>query len=246
LSQNSDLLIVAPPSRVLSEHVAAELREAIIADRLKPGQRIVERDIAAAMQTSRGPVRDALLQLESEGLVVRYPHRGTFVTRLTIEDVKEIYSLRQAIESLAVDHLLKRATPADLQELDDLVQEMEDRIAGSYSISEATELDLAFHRALCRISGHSRALAAWEALRGQTRVLLMSRITRGPIDFQEQAVVWHRRLVDALRERNQDLAQRELRTHLAATLNSFLHSPAADEDSEGARAVTTLAECEDR
>jgi DNA-binding GntR family transcriptional regulator len=224
--------MLAPPNRVLSEHVASELREAIIADRLKPGQRIVERDIAAAMQTSRGPVRDALLQLESEGLVVRYPHRGTFVTRLTIEDAEEMYTLRQAIESLAVEHLLKRATTADLQELDDLVQEMEERIAGSYSISEATELDLAFHRALCRISGHGRALAAWEALSGQTRILLMSRITRQPIDFQEQVVVWHRRLVDALRQHNRDLAQRELRTHLAATLHSFLHPPASNEDSE--------------
>ena len=223
MSEASELLMLAPPSRVLSDHIAAELREAIIADRLKAGQRIVEREIAEAMQTSRGPVRDALLQLESEGLVVRYPHRGTFVTRLTNEDAEEIYSLRQGIEALAVRYVLKRATPADLEELDDLVQEMADMIAEDYGISEATELDMAFHRALCRISGHSRALAAWEALSGQTRILLMSRITRHPRDFQDLVVVWHRRLVDALRERNLDLAQEELRKHLAATLNSFLH-----------------------
>lgn len=224
--------MLAPSSRVLSEHVAAQLREAIVADRLKAGQRIVEREIAEAMRTSRGPVRDALLQLESEGLVVRYPHRGTFVARLTIKDAEEIYSLRQGIESLAVEHLLKRASSTDLKELDDLVQEMADRIEGSYNISEATELDMAFHRALCRISGHKRALAAWEALSGQTRVLLMSRITRQPRNFQELVVVWHRRLVEALRERNLELAQEELRKHLSATLESFLHPTWAEEGPE--------------
>jgi DNA-binding GntR family transcriptional regulator len=229
LSEALDLSMLAPPSRVLSDHIAAELREAIIADRLKAGQRIVEREIAEAMQTSRGPVRDALLQLESEGLVERYPHRGTFVTQLSNEDAEEIYSLRRGIESLAVEYVIKRATSADLKELDDLVNEMADMIAEDYGVSEATELDMAFHRALCRISGHGRALAAWEALSGQTRILLMSRITRHPRDFQDQVVVWHRRLVDALRERNLELAQEELRRHLAATLNAFAPAQRAGE-----------------
>lgn len=221
LNEASDLSIIAPPSRVLSDHIAAELREAIIADRLKAGQRIVEREIAEAMQTSPGPVRDALLQLESEGLVERYPHRGTFVTKLGNEDAEEIYSLRRAIESLAVSFVVKRATDSDLKELDDLVEEMAGMISGDYGISEATELDMAFHRALCRISGHGRALAAWDALSGQTRILLMSRITRHPRDFQERVVIWHRRLVDALRERNLERAQEELRRHLAATLSAL-------------------------
>jgi DNA-binding GntR family transcriptional regulator len=207
---------------VLSDHIAAELREAIIADRLKAGQRIVEREIAEAMQTSRGPVRDALLQLESEGLVERYAHRGTFVMQLSNEDAEEIYSLRQAIESLALEYLVKRATSEDFEELDDLVKEMADMIAGDYGIGKATELDMAFHRALCRISRHSRALAAWEALSGQTRILLMSRIRRHPRDFQDQVVEWHRRLVDALRERNLEQAQEELHRHLASTFNAFL------------------------
>jgi DNA-binding GntR family transcriptional regulator len=221
LSEDSVLSILAPPNRVLSDHIAGELREAIIADRLKAGQRIVEREIAEAMQTSRGPVRDALLQLDSEGLVERHAHRGTFVKRLSSQDAEEICSLRQAIESLAVEYVVKQATSANLEELDALVQEMADMIAEDYSIGEATELDMAFHRALCRISGHGRALAAWDALSGQTRILLMSRIKRHPRDFQDQVVVWHRRLVDALRERNLKQAQKELRNHLSATFHAF-------------------------
>lgn len=232
MSEASDLFILAPPSRVLSEHIAAELREAIIADRLKAGQRIVEREIAEAMQTSRGPVRDALLQLESEGLVERYAHRGTFVMQLSNEDAEEIHSLRQAIESLALEYVAKRATPADLEELDDLVTEMATMIAEDYGISEAAELDMAFHRALCRVSRHGRALAAWEALSGQTRILLMARIRRHPCDFQDQVVAWHRRLVAALRERNLEQAQEELRRHLAATFSAFSSSSSGRSDTD--------------
>jgi DNA-binding GntR family transcriptional regulator len=212
----------APSNRVLSEHIAEQLREAIVTDQLKAGQRIVEREIAEAMQTSRGPVRDALLLLENEGLVVRYPHRGTFVAEFTVQDVEEIYSLRQSIESLAVEYLVERATPEDLDQLDELVQQMADKVEAGYRVSEATELDLAFHRAICRLSGHSRALVAWEALSGQTRILLLGHRIRNPRDFQERSVEWHRRLANAIRERDIDRAQDELRRHLAATVEGLL------------------------
>ncbi len=217
----TELAMVEPGSRVLSEHVANQLREAIVSDQLKAGQRIVEGEIAAAMKTSHGPVRDALLILENEGLVVRYPHRGTYVAELSLKDAEEIYSLRMAIESLAVTYALRRATPADLDELDALVQRMADKVAEGYNAGEATELDMTFHRTLCQISGHGRALAAWEALSAQTRILLLSRFKKRPGDFQASAVEWHRRLVDVLRRGDLAQAQSELRTHGRATLDSF-------------------------
>ena len=184
----ADWIPSAPPSRLLSDHIADQLREAIVEGQLESGQRIVEREIAEVMQTSRGPVRDALLLLENEGLVVRYTHRGTFVTRLTKEDAEEIWTLRQAIESVVVEYALKRATPQDLEELDNLVEEMDAKVKAGYSLSDATELDLDFHRTLCRISGHKRALAAWEALSAQTRILLLGHRKRNPRDFPERAV----------------------------------------------------------
>jgi DNA-binding GntR family transcriptional regulator len=220
----------APPSRVLSDYIADQLREAIVSDQFKPGQRIVERQIAEAMQTSRGPVRDALLLLENEGLVVRYSHRGTFVARLTKEDAEEIWTLRQAIESVAVDYAIQRATPEDLDELDSLVEEMAAKVKAGYSLSEATELDLAFHRTLVRISGHKRALAAWEALSSQTRVLLVGHRRRNPRDFPDRAVSWHRRLVDALRDGDLERAQYELHKHLSITVDGLIVTSSEDEE----------------
>lgn len=224
MSERNGLSMLAPSSRILSDHIASQLRGAIINDQLKPGQRIVEREIAEAMETSRGPVRDALLLLEKEGLVIRYPHRGTFVTELSLEDAEEIYTLRQAIESLAVEYVLRRATPEDLDGLDRQVRRMAAMVEEGYDLGEATELDLEFHRTLCRISGHRRLLEAWEALSAQTRVLLLTHRRRNPGDFHEKAVSWHRRLVQAIRLGDVELSIGELQKHLAVTLESFLNS----------------------
>jgi DNA-binding GntR family transcriptional regulator len=229
VTDHRDFAMLAPSNLVLSQHIAKQLREAIVFDRLKPGQRILEREIAEVMQTSRGPVRDALRLLENEGLVERRAHRGSFVIEFSLDDAEEIYSLREAIESVAVKYLIMRATAADLDELNSFVQNMAARIEAGIDLDEAAELDLAFHRALCRISGHRRALAAWEALSSQTRVLLLSRFKRQPHDFRELAVEWHRRLVDALCNRNLAAAQDELSKHLAATMNSLLRSAGTEE-----------------
>ena len=104
------LSLSAPFSRTLSDQVAGQLRQAILMGRLKPGQRIVEHEIAQAMAISRGPVRDALRILQNERLVVQYPHRGAFVAWLTLRDAEEIYSIRRELEMLAVEFAVKYAT----------------------------------------------------------------------------------------------------------------------------------------
>jgi len=208
-------------SRTLSDDVASQLRQAILDGRLAPGQRIVERDIAEAMGTSRGPVRDALKLLENEGLVVRYPHRGTFVTRLTLEDAEEIYSLRQALEILAVEYIIERASPEQLDELDELIGAMESLIERGYTQYEATDLDLEFHDAVYRISGHRRLMAAWEALKEQVRVFLLAHRNLKPRDFEERAVLWHRQIVDALRQRDVEQARDAMHEHIIVALNTM-------------------------
>ncbi len=221
MEENSKTLALsAPSSRTLSDYVANQLRQAILTDQLSPGQRVVERQLAETMQTSRGPVRDALKLLENEGLVVRYPHRGTFVARLTLQDVEEIYSLRVALEMLAVDYAIKHATDEQFNELGELVHTMAVRADQDYTQFDATDLDLEFHHILCRISGHKRVLAAWETLNPQIRLLLLSHRTLLPADFRERGVEWHRQLLDALRSRDLKLAHILLQKHLAASFQT--------------------------
>ncbi len=163
----SSLSLSAPFSRTLSDQVANQLREAILRGQLKPGQRIVEHEIADAMALSRDPVREALKILQNERLVVQYPHRGAFVAWLTLRDAEEIYSLREALEVIALRYAIEYATDEQVEELGQVINRMTARVQQEYTQPEATELDLEFHHTLCRISGHSRVLAAWIALRGQ-------------------------------------------------------------------------------
>ena len=223
------LSLLAPSNRTLGEYIAHQLRRAILSDQLKPGQRIKERRIAEIMQTSRGPVRDALRFLEREGLVVRYPHRGTFVARLTTQDAEEIYSLRVALETLALDYAIKRATDAQIDELDKIVQTMSIQAKRDYTQFDATDLDLEFHHTLCRISGHKRVLAAWEGLSPLIRMLLLSHKTLQPADFREKAVEWHRQLAAAMRNRNAKFARSLMQKHLAASFECVAELSAEDQ-----------------
>ncbi len=210
-------LLIAPSQRTLSDYVADQLRQAILAGQLKPNERLLEEVIAESMQTSRGPVRDALKILENEGLVDRQSHRGAFVAQLHPEDFLEIYTLREALETLAIKYAIKNATDQQITVLEDLVHSMEGLSKKDYSQVDATDLDVEFHHILCKISGHKRVLNMWESLSGQIRLVLLKHRLVHPDDLRVRSVSWHAKIVDALCERDTEKAIAELRIHMAAS-----------------------------
>jgi len=210
-------LLAAPTQRTLSDYVADQLRQAILSDRIKAGQRLVEQELAESMQTSRGPVRDALKMLENEGLVLRQPHRGAIVAELKSEDVIEIYTLREALENLAIRFAIRNATREQVDELGRIVQTMEQLAQRDYDQVDATDLDMEFHYTLCRISGHKRLLNAWVAMSAQIRLVLLKHRLWNPKDHRDRSVTWHARIVESLRQRDVDQAQKELHVHMAAS-----------------------------
>jgi DNA-binding GntR family transcriptional regulator len=212
-----NLLLTAPSQRTLSDYVADQLRQAILAEQIKPNERLVEQEIAESMQTSRGPVRDALKILENEGLVVRQSHRGAFVAQLHSEDFMEIYTFREALETLAIEYAIQNASDQQIETLPELVRSMEKMSHEDYSQVEATDLDMEFHHTLCQISGHKRVLSVWESMGGQIRLVLLKHRLSHPDDLRERSVSWHSKIVEALRERNREEAIQELRTHMAAS-----------------------------
>jgi DNA-binding GntR family transcriptional regulator len=218
-STEGNELLTAPLQRTLSDYIAEQLRQAILADQFKPNQRLVEQDIAESMQTSRGPVRDALKILENEGLVVRQPHRGAFVAELNLQDFFEIYTLREALENLALRYAIKRATAKQIESLEELVREMI-QISNQDPINkvEATNVDLEFHHRICEISGHQRVLSTWESLSGQIRIVVLKHRLFHPGDLRERSISWHERIVEAIRDRNTEKAIDELHIHMAASM----------------------------
>jgi DNA-binding GntR family transcriptional regulator len=213
----------APSQRTLSDFVADQLRQAILSDKIQPGQRLVEQELAESLKTSRGPVRDALKMLESEGLIMRQSHRGAFVAELKPEDVVEIYTLREAVENLAMRFAIRKATDEQIDELSKIVYQMEQLAQRDYTQLEATDLDMEFHYTLCKISGHTRLLNTWVAMSAQIRLVLLKHRLWNPKDHRERSISWHARIVDSLRQRDVEQATKELHTHLSAS-KEWIHA----------------------
>ena len=150
--------------RGLLDEVANRIRARIFSGDLTDGERIVERDLATEMGTSRGPVRDALRMLEQEGLVISTPRRGTRVASLTPENAVEILAIREALEPVAVRFLIEQNRPEHLRQLESIVEQLDDA-ARTNDWERAIRLDLAFHGLIFELSGQRRLLRIWESLR---------------------------------------------------------------------------------
>ncbi|HWF34097.1 MAG TPA: GntR family transcriptional regulator [Solirubrobacteraceae bacterium] len=159
------------PTASLTESIAGLLRERIVDGQFQPGEKLVEAEIARQLQISRGPVREALAQLRAEGLVIERPRRGSFVAELTLDDVREIYELRAALESRAARLLIERDDREALVELGVIVEAMK-AATGTDDREAFAELDARFHAELCRLSGNQRLHRAFVQQAGLLNVFL--------------------------------------------------------------------------
>ena len=206
-------ILTPPTKRTLSDEVIVRLRAAIVCGQLAPDEPLREAVLAQSMGVSRGPIREALSRLEREGLVVTRSNGRTMVARLSREDLEEVYSLRRALERLAVEYASMRATPGEIAELQAVVDVMDISIQQGISEREAAELDLRFHEILCRASRHQRLLSYWNMLRPQIYVFMLSRNVADP-DFRSLTVRGHQELVDAIVARRKDEAIRLIEGHV--------------------------------
>ncbi|TQM45324.1 GntR family transcriptional regulator [Pseudonocardia cypriaca] len=190
------LTIETQPSPALSATVVPAIRQMITTGVLPQGEHLREAELAAALGMSRGPVREALVELAREGLVVLRRHRGAQVITLTTEDAEEVYTLRRALERLAVERACGRLTADHLAELDAILDRMQQLDAG-YSPALAVELDLAFHDVLVHAAEHSRLERSWQQIRSQIAMFLHDRhLARR--DFHEIAHPEHRAVRDII------------------------------------------------
>lgn len=214
-SDSLQAVLALPASRGLSVDIAQRLRAAIFAGHFGPGERLREEALASAMGVSRGPIREALAQLEREGLIVIRRNRGAFVARLSREDLDEVYTLRVAIERFAIQRACEYAEPAELEGLDAVVTRMAEALTSGCSEQEAAELDLEFHDRIYQAAHHRRLYECWTNLRPQIQIVLLSRNVAHP-DFRllSVAVDSHQALVDAIRAKDVAEACRLIDDHL--------------------------------
>ncbi|WP_020674015.1 GntR family transcriptional regulator [Amycolatopsis nigrescens] len=194
---------VAPARRRgLADEVADRIRDAIFDGAYAPGSQLREVELSVALGVSRGPVREALLRLEREGLVRSEWHRGATVTALSRQDVAELDSLRAALEQLAVELVVANAAEEDLAEIDAVVGRME-RAGDEH---EMLRCDIDFHDAVYAAAGHRRLREAWQAIRSQVHLFLLTRVGLDSEGYVTGIPAEHRQLATALRDRDREVA----------------------------------------
>ncbi|MET9242470.1 GntR family transcriptional regulator [Nonomuraea sp. NPDC003709] len=194
---------VAPARRRgLADEVADRIREAIFAGTYAPGAQLREVELSGALDVSRGPVREALLRLEREGLVRSAWHRGATVTTLSPADVAELDSLRAALEQLAVRQVAAHASDDDLAAVEQAAERMR-RVEDEH---EMVRCDIAFHDAVYAAARHRRLEEAWQAIRSQVHLFLLTRIGVRSADYLAHIPEEHRELAAALRARDTEHA----------------------------------------
>jgi DNA-binding GntR family transcriptional regulator len=157
--------------RHLWEQIADELRRAILSGETTPGTRLITADLAEKWGVSRGPIREALMALENEGIVVSTRRHGTVVGTTSIVDLEEVLSVREAIETFAavdVCNLGDQITQADLRKLGDLLKKIEhEKEQEQYEAARNHDLD--FHQALVDLAGNSRYSGIYRQMLSQNR-----------------------------------------------------------------------------
>jgi DNA-binding GntR family transcriptional regulator len=199
--------------RSLADETASSLRAAILHGQLAPEEPLREAVLSELMGVSRGPIREALGQLEREGLVVVTPTGRTYVARLSREDLDEVISLRRTLERLAVEYACMRATTEDFANVQAVVDDMAAAIARGITAKEAAELDLRFHDALYRASRHQRLLSYWTTLRPQVYVIMLGRQVASA-DFRDAAVEGHQAILDAIKTRDKERTLEVIEEHM--------------------------------
>lgn len=196
-----------PRFRTATEYVEATLKQAILSGALAPGSPLRQEELATTFRTSRMPIREALRQLEAQGLVDFEPHRGAVVIAITIEDAMDNFAIRTALEPEALRRSLPHLTATDLTLAEELIEEIDREI----DPSRMGELNRRFHMTLYARAGLPRLLALTEQhLASADRYLRFHLAAFGDMGQEE-----HRALLAACRRHDEPAALAALADHLS-------------------------------
>lgn len=191
--------------------IARQLRNAIMTGALRPGAQLGEADLAARFQVSRGPLREAMQRLVSEGLLRSERHRGLFVIDLEPGDVYDIYASRAAIERSAAIRIMRGDTDGAVAALREVLDQMRDA-AQRGDENAVSEADLRFHETLVRVSGSRRLVRMAQTLLIETRMCLAELQRTDP--SAEDRVAEHTAIIDAITSGEEDRLLELLDAHL--------------------------------
>ena len=205
----------------LADRILADLTAAIVEGDLSPGVKLNEPDLARRFGTSRGPLRDALRRLEARRLVVTTPNAGARVVSLSTAQLLELYELREALEGQTARLAAERMSDQEIGELERLLDqhaaEIERRQGREYFRQQG---DLDFHFRIARASGNALLYSTLCVDHYQLMRLYRNKFSNRH-GRPNRALAEHRRVLDALRERDGELAELLMRRHIRAARDTI-------------------------
>jgi DNA-binding GntR family transcriptional regulator len=211
--------------------VAEKIRESILDGSLVPGERLVERKLAETLGTSQSAIREALIQLELEGHVSKKVNSATYVTHFSQRDLENTLAVRRALEGFAVEEAARLATPADVQRLEDLLQQSH-AAARAKDFQKYIRGDLSWH------------IAVWESTHNECLVDSLRRIVVPLFGFSAIRVAMqpgfnllndlqlHRVLLDAISAGEPEKAKRAFHAAMHDWAEQAIHLYSADQEEE--------------
>ncbi|HEY4072802.1 MAG TPA: GntR family transcriptional regulator [Herbaspirillum sp.] len=196
---------------LLRESVYEQLRADIIKCRILPGSDIREAALAERFQVSKSPIRDALMRLEREGLVITIPRQGYRVTPISLADVEDMFHLRAALERACMERIVRRASSEELATLDPFRE-----FDPGHWEAGFVEYNRAFHRHLAQLAGNARMRDHLGDLIDQMERAVLVSINNIKHGNPATVVAEHCELIDALQERKSKRAEKIAEDHINA------------------------------
>ena len=195
----------------LSTKIFNILREDILNGRYREGSKLIESKLAKELQVSRTPVREALKQLELEGIVENIPNRGAIVLGISQQDIEDIYTIRNSIEGIAAKWAVERITEEKLEELKEIYDLM-DFYVQKNDIEGFAQLNIEFHESIYRAT-KSRYLE--QVLKGLQYYMKRTRMKSLQVEGRiQKSQMEHKEILDAFIHRDPEKAQEALTRHL--------------------------------
>jgi len=195
----------------LRDVVFKTLRQAILKGDLKPGERLMEIQLANKLGVSRTPIREAIRKLELEGLVLMIPRKGAEVAKITEKSLRDVLEVRRALERLAVRLVCERITPEGVAELKQAARDFEN-ILESDDITRVAEADVAFHDVIYFATDNRKLIQILSNLQEQMYRYRVEYLKR--VEAHDQIIMEHNKLIEAIENGDKESAASFISIHI--------------------------------
>ncbi len=214
--------------RNISEELMDYIKQQILDGEIHPGDRIVETKLAKELGISQTPVREALRQLQGEGIITIIPNKGPIVTPLDRRAVFETYSIRSMLEGLAIRLVTQNATKEEVEDLEQFYMQMKNKLH-NHEVQYLLQDSFYIHEKIVMLSRHSRLISMYQSLSFQ--IALANRMI-GTKFTKQKEVDMHWELIEAIKKGDPDEAEQMMRRHIYRSYIEFVDF--FDEKSEDA------------